>query len=211
MNLPGFVSLSSKFQDFTSQFGTAPPRILGYIPNIIAAGLIGVIGYMIANIAKEAAGLISSGLNEISEKFGLSGSMNLTGIIKQLVFLFIFIPNILVALDTLKISTISDPAKNMLQTLFNAIPNIIAAGIILFVFLFGGRFVMNIVKDLLKNLNVDKTAEGLGISSFIGEGYTISDIVSKILYFFIAFFGVITAIEKLEFLRLSEILNDILP
>lgn len=185
-------------------------EIGGYIPNIIGAGLIGFIGYMIANIGKEAVGLISSGIDSVGDRMGISGDFNLTGILKQIVFLFIFIPIILVALDTLNISTISDPAKHMLQTFFDAIPNIIGAAIILFVFIFGGRFISNVVKELMDNLGVDNSMKGLNISGMIGENQSISSISSKILYFFIAFFGVITAVEKLNFGRLSEILNDVL-
>lgn len=185
-------------------------EITGYVPNIVGAGLIGFIGYMLANIGKEAVGLLGSGLDNLGDRFGVQSSINLSGVLKQIVFLFILIPIILVALDTLNISTISDPAKNMLQTIFDSIPNIIAAGVVLFVFLFGGRFITTIVRDLLSNMGVDNASKELGISSMIGDQYKPSDLISKLLYFFIAFFGVITAVEKLQFTGLSEVLNSIL-
>jgi len=184
-------------------------KFLGYIPNIIGAGIIGYVGYIVANIAKEAVGMVTSGLNDLGMKYGL-GDVNLSGVLKQVIFIFLFIPIALVALDTLNISTISDPAKHMLQSLFDAIPNIIAAAIILFVFVFGGRFVSKMVGDLLRNMNIDKASESLGISSMLGERYTLSDIVSKIIFFYMAFFGTMTAVEKLELVGLSNILNDIM-
>ena len=184
-------------------------KFLGYIPNVVAAGIIAYVGYVVANIGKEAVGMISGTLSAFTDKYGLT-QFNLGGILKQLVFIFIFVPILLVALDALDISMISDPAKNMLQSMFDAIPNIIAAAIILAVFIIGGKFVSATVKELLVNLNVDSSAKQLGISSMIGDKYSISDLASKVLYFFICFFGVTTAVEKLNFLALSDVLHTML-
>lgn len=202
LDMMGLTAALDPIKDMLSKF-------LGYIPNIIAAGIIAFVGYMVANIGKEATGMATGGLNGLLANYGFS-EMNVSGILKQLVFIFILIPILLVALDTLNISMISDPAKHMLESLFDSIPNIIAAGIILTVFIFGGRFVSQMIGDLLKNMNLDKTAQGLGISSMIGEGYSLSNIISKVVYFFIAFFGVTTAIEKLEFHGLTEILFSVM-
>ena len=84
----------------------------------------------------------------------------------------------------------------MLQTLFEAIPNIIAAGIILFVFIIGGKFVSQMIGELLRNMNIDEASKSLGISSMIGEQNTFSGIISKIIFFYMAFFGILTAIEN---------------
>ena len=202
LDMMGLTAALDPIKDMLSKF-------LGYIPNIVAAGIIGFVGFMVANIGKEATGMATGGLNSLFEKYGLS-EMNISGILKQLVFIVILVPILLVALDTLNISMISDPAKHMLESLFDAIPNIIAAGIILTVFLFGGRFVSQMIGDLLNNMNLDKTAQSLGISSMIGEGYSLSGIISKVVYFYIAFFGVTTAIEKLEFSGLTEILYSVM-
>ncbi len=202
LDMMGLTAALDPIKDMLSKF-------LGYIPNIIAAGIIGFVGFMVANIGKEATGMATGGLNDLMAKHGFS-EMNVSGILKQLVFIVILIPILLVALDTLNISMISDPAKHMLESLFDAIPNIIAAGIILTVFLFGGRFVSKMIGDLLNNMNLDKTAQSLGISSMVGEGNSISGIISKVVYFYIAFFGVTTAIEKLEFSSLTEILYTVM-
>lgn len=184
-------------------------EITGYIPNIFAAGIIGFAGYTLANIAKEGVGFISGWVEKYTDKYGLSRDFDITALIKQLVFIIVFFPILLVALDTLNMKAISEPAKKMLTTLFDAIPNILAAGIVLVVFYVVGKFVVGIVRELLVNLNVDRYADNLGVSS-ITNNSSIADLVSKGLYFFIMFFGVITAVEKLEFAQLSGILNNIL-
>ena len=43
-------------------------KFFGYIPNIIAAGVIGFAGYIIANIASEATGFVAGRIETLSEK-----------------------------------------------------------------------------------------------------------------------------------------------
>ena len=202
LNMMGISNALAPLQNMVGE-------IVGYIPNILGAGLIGFVGYTLANIAKEAVGMVSGSIEYYTDKYGLSRDFDMTGILKQIVFIIIFFPILLVALDTLDMKAISDPAKNMLTTLFDAIPNIIAAGIVLFVFYIVGKFVVGIVKELLSNLNIDQYASNLGISGLTGKN-SLSSLISKLLYFFIMFFGIITAVEKLEFVQLSNVLNTVL-
>lgn len=202
LNMMGITGALAPLQDMLA-------KVTGYIPNIIGAGIIGFVGYTIANIAKEAVGAISGTIESYTDKYDLGAELNLTGIIKQLVFLFVFIPLLLVALDTLNMEMISDPAKNMLNQLMSAIPNIIAAGIILFVFYIVGKFVVGIVGDLLKSMNVDSYADSLGMGSMTANS-SLSTMITKGLQAFIMFFGLLTAVDRLGFTQLSDILNSIL-
>ncbi len=202
LNMMGITDALSPLKDMLS-------KITGFLPNIIGAGIIGFVGYTLANIAKEAVGFVSGSVEHYTDKYGLSRDFDLTGILKQVVFIIVFFPILLVALDTLNMTAISDPAKKMLTSLMDAIPNIIAAGIILGVAYIVGKFIVGIVGELLKNLNVDKFADQMGVSS-LANGGSISDIITKILYFFIMFFGLLTAVEKLGFDNLSNVLNSLL-
>lgn len=202
LNMMGITGALAPLQDMLA-------KVTGFIPNIIGAGLIGFVGYTLANIAKEAVGAISGTIESYTDKYAIGAELNLTGIIKQLVFLFVFIPLLLVALDTLNMEMISGPAKNMLNQLMSAIPNIIAAGIILFVFYVVGKFVVGIVGDLLKSMNVDSYADSFGMSSLTANS-SLSSMITKGLQFFIMFFGLLTAVDKLGFTQLTDILNNIL-
>ncbi len=202
LNMMGITGALAPLQDMLT-------KVTQYIPNVIGAGLIGFVGYTLANIAKEGVGFISGSIEHYTDKYGLSRDFDVTAIIKQIVFIIVFFPILLVALDTLNMTAISEPAKNMLTSLFDAIPNIIAAAIVLVVFYVVGKFVVGIVSELLKNLNVDRYANEMGIASLAGSS-SISSLITKLLYFFIMFFGVITAVEKLQFGQLSGVLNSLL-
>lgn len=179
-----------------------------FIPKIIAAGIIGYAGYVIAQIASEGVGFLTQRLEGFSDKIGLTDSVDLAKIVKQLVFVFVFIPILIIALDTLNLHAISDPAVEMLSEMMNAIPNIIAAAIIIAVFYFVGKYAIAFVVGLLKNLNVDQMANKLGISQITGTS-SLSQMLGNIAFFFLMFAGLIAAMDKLNLTSMTEILENI--
>lgn len=184
-------------------------NITGFLPNILAAGIIAFIGYMIGTIAKEALGAIAPSIDKLTTKAGMSTNFNLINLLKQIVFIFIFVPFILIALDVLNITIISEPATLMLTMFFEAIPQIIAAAIILLVFVIVGKFIKEMVANLLESFKVEEKLAEIGAPDLFGK-MSFSKIASNLLYFFILFFGFITATEKLEFAVLTDVLNDVL-
>ena len=184
-------------------------EFLGFLPNLVAALVIGFAGYVIANIASELVGLASGTLEGFANRMGFSADVSFTKIVKQLVFIFIFIPVLISALDALQLKAISEPATMMLAQLINAIPNIIAAAIILAVFYIGGKYVTGILEQLLRNLGVDQLSSRLSLDKVLGEGTSLSRLVSNVAFFFIIFTGIISALEKLEFHRMTETLRDL--
>ena len=82
-----------------------------FIPNIIGAGIIGFAGYMIAKIASEATAFLSERLEGFGSKIGIQqGAFDLSNVVKQIVFILVFVPILIIALDTLNMKAISEPA-----------------------------------------------------------------------------------------------------
>ena len=167
---------------------------MAFIPNIVAAALIGFVGYVIAKIASGLVGMATGFLEGLSKKAGLSTGIDLTNIIKNVVFIIVFIPILIAALDALNLNTITDPAKEMLETFIAVIPRIIAAVIIIGMFYIGGKFITGLLKDLLASLGTDKIAGKLQLSSVIGEQANLSNMITNIAFFFLMFLGVITGL-----------------
>ena len=185
-------------------------KFMGFLPNVIGAGVIGFVGYMIASIISEATGFLSETLEKYGEKIGFnSGSISLSKILKQVVFIIIFIPILIVALDTLKMEAISGPASEMLGSLLDAIPMIIAAVILLTVFYIVGKFIVSFVTELLSNLGVNEMAENLGLGSILGKT-KFSNLVGNVIMFFIMFTGVIAAAEKLNLGQVEVIMTSVM-
>ena len=183
-------------------------QFLGFIPNMIAAGIITFAGYIIAQIASEATGFVSNSVETFAAKSGVNSSINLSKIIKQLVFIFVFLPILIVALDTLNLKAISGPATEMLSTFLNAIPNILAAALTIGVFFIGGKFVVGMLTDLLQNIGLDDMSQKMGIAEIVGNN-SMSKMIGNAAFFFILFAGVIAGVERLQFGSLGDILNNI--
>lgn len=143
LGMMGLDSVLAPIENMMSEF-------LSYLPNLIGAGIIGFAGYIISKIASEATGFLSTTLEPYAVKSGFKNPATLTNLIKKVVFIIIFLPILIVALDTLKMKAISEPATAMLSTLLNAIPNILAAGLIIGTFYIVGKFVVGLLGTLKK-------------------------------------------------------------
>ncbi len=199
----GVESALAPLQNMYDQF-------IGYSLNIIAAGVIGFAGYIIARIASGVVGALAGGVDALSDKIGLGKTINLSKLIQQLVFIFIFVPILIAALDTLKITAISDPATEMIKEFVNAIPVIIYAAITFAVFFIAGKFVVSMLVELLKNLKADELPKKLGLEAIFGKGFSLSKMAGKILFFFIMFMAVINASEILSMIKVTTVLRELL-
>ncbi len=202
LNLLGADSVLHPIEDMLNGF-------FGLLPNIIKAGVITYAGYMIATFVSEATGFISNKVEDISQENGIDTTkVNVGNIIKQIVFLFIFIPLLIVALDTLNMDAISDPATTMLGSFMSAIPNLIAAFLLISVFYIAGKYLVKIIVELLKNMGIDKLADEIGITKTM-KNTSLSTTIGNVALFFIIFTGIIAAVDKLNLPDISIILNDI--
>lgn len=179
------------------------------IGNIIGAGLVGYIGYMLATIASELVGLSGNTIKKFIPKLHLPENIDLVDIVKKVVFIFIFIPLLIVALDYLNMKPISEPASDMVRSFFNAIPKVLLASVIMILFVVGGRYLSKLLKDLLNSLNLNSVLNKAGLTSVIGNA-NIEGLIANIVYAFIILFGLMTAIDKLEFTQLSEMIHSII-
>lgn len=179
------------------------------LPNILYASIVGIFGYFIAKIVSELVALAAGSIEKIAVKMQMAEPTSLVDLLKRLVFIIIFIPILIQAIDLLDLEAISSPAKSMLTTFIDVIPNIIAAVVIIGLFFFVGRYVTNLLKDLLKSIGTDGFVDKLGLGSILGNQKP-SALIGNIVFFFVMFIGIITGVEKLELLNLSDILNSLL-
>ncbi len=203
LEMLGVENVLQPLEDMLSQFLTALPRIVGAI-------IISFVGYVIATAASDIVGIASGAIERFYDRFAFAGAeFDATKLVKQLVFLIIFIPLLITAFDYLNMNVISDPAKMMLAEFLHAIPNIIAAALIIAVFYFVGRYVTQLLSSLLHNMSADDLPAKLGISKVFGNR-SFSTLIGNVAFFFLMFFGVITAAEKLNFGELSDVLRNML-
>ena len=185
-------------------------KLILTFPNIIAAVLIGVLGFIIAQVLASAIQVVTQGLNKYNKKVGLSENLNISKVLGQIVFIFVFVPILIAAMDTLKIDTISGPATAMLNKLMAAIPNILAAALTLAVFYVIGRFAANYIAELLKNLGADTIPKNIGAQEIFTKTFTFSKLCGGLILFFIMLGAATTAVQMLEMDQVSSILKGLL-
>jgi len=176
-----------------------------YIPNILSAAIIITIALFVAKLVRQIVEsvLVASKADAAAEKIGL-GHTKLSKLWGTIIYVVILVPLIISALDKLQIEAISRPANDMLITLMNAIPWVIAAFILISVSYVIAQFVTRLVKEFLQNAGFNTLLEKVGIN--LPDSMTLSDIISKIIFAVIMIFALVEAGNMMQLTIFSEML-----
>lgn len=180
---------------------------VAYLPNLFIAGVIIFVGYILAKIVRGIVeGLSNSlGLQTQAEKIGLFKNSNVSKFLGSFVFAIIIITALIVAFEALGIEAISQPATAMLNQIMYAIPQIIAAGLILIVAYVVSRFVGRLVAELVSGAGVDEIPMKLDVQRFLGQT-RVSDIIGCLIVFFTMLFAVSEAADRLGLEQISVLI-----
>ena len=186
-------------------------KVLGFLPNIFAAGLILVIGWFIARIVQRIVAnmLVAIGADRLSEQVGLApvlGKQRLSGLLGLVLYVLILIPVLIAALNALALEAITRPASNMLNTILGALPAIFAASLVVMIAYGVGRVVAGLITNLLMGAGFNAVLARLGLGKEPAEGErTPSEIVGYLVLVGIMLFATIEASRLLGFVFLAEV------
>jgi hypothetical protein len=198
-----------KVKDALDPLKIAMTDIFAAIPNVISAVFIGFLGYVIAKVVSSIVLAATAGLDPVAPKAGLSKKLSISKTLERISFIMIFVPILIQALDTLKITAISDPAKHLLQKLLDAVPGILGAAVILILFYIVGRFIADFLSGFLAGLGADEIPKKIGASGIFGKK-SFSKFCSGLVFFFIMLSAAVFAVDILKVPRFSEILAKLI-
>lgn len=137
-------------------------QIASFLPNILGAALIFFIGFVVATLARRVteAALQAANADRWLDRAGLSRATGSTGVstaLGTLVFVLVLIPITIAALEQLGIESLTVPAVAVLSTVFDAIPRVLAAAIVLAIGWFIGRWVAQIIERVLPATGFDRS------------------------------------------------------
>lgn len=143
-------------------------QILAVLPNIVAALVIAGAGWLVAQVVSRIVTnlLAAVGIDQFGTRFGLNqvaGNQKASSIIGLIVYVLILIPTAISALEALQVKAISEPAILMLTEIFNALPQLFLAILVLIAAYFIGRFIANLVTNILTSVGFDNVFRWLGI------------------------------------------------
>lgn len=154
--------------------------IWGYVPNIVAAAIVLAVGFLIARLVRQLLVPIFDKINidKLQEKAGIevNNAGKLSNTLAYIVYVLILIPMIVMALEVLDISVISEPATYMLNSIFAFIPNIFVGLVIILIGCIIGKFIGQIVTRLIATAGLDaklsklleKDTQKLNLSKLVG-------------------------------------------
>ncbi len=179
--------------------------IWGYVPNILAAAIVLVVGTLIARIVRQLLVPVFSKLNvdKLQEKAGIevTSSDKLSSTLAYIVYVLILIPTVIMALDVLNISVISVPAVSMLNTIIGFIPNLVVGLIIIVIGCMIGKLAGQIVTKLIATSGLDAKLQGLLDS----DSLVLSKIAGIAVYAVIVIFFVVEGLNVLHLAVLTEV------
>ena len=219
----GLAGATGPLGDMLRGFGQAVPRIIG-------AGLIFFLGYVLAKVAKKAieAVVTASHIERFSTRVGAAAPSDpamLPRTIGGIVFALIIIPVSIAALDTLNIAAISQPATAMLRIILDAIPHVVAAGMILTIAYVIARFASRLLTQFLATTGFDRTVGASGIfgtqaaartgladpsSDTAAPAFIPSKAAGTGAFVAILIFGLMEAFRQLNFAYGSKIMAEVL-
>ena len=189
-------------------------KVLAYLPNLLAAGVILVLGWIVARILRRIVTnlLIAVGTERLSQRVGIDtalGEQKLSALVGLIVFILVLVPVLIGALNALELAAITGPASEMLNEVLTAIPNLFAAALVLVIAYIVARVVTTLVTNLLAGIGFNNVLERLGLTAAPGER-TPSEIVGYIILVAVMLFAVVEALHLIEFVALAELISKFL-
>jgi hypothetical protein len=190
--------------------------LLGFLPNLFAAGLLLLVGWFVAKLVQRIATnlLVAAGLDRLSERVGLKsaiGEQSLSGLVGLLLYILILIPVIIASLNALQLEALTAPASNMLNEFLGALPNIFAAALLLIITYVIARLVAALVTTLLSGVGFDTILIRIGLAKEkpgVGQR-TPSEAVGYLVLVVIMLFASIEAAALVGFAELATLLTGL--
>ncbi|MEG0135300.1 MAG: mechanosensitive ion channel [Cetobacterium sp.] len=202
--LPGIL-VSLKLNGILTPITDMTNKFLSYIPNIIASGLILLVGWFIASKLRNIIKGILDSFN-LDNKIVVDGKSifqgKLSSIISTIIYILILIPVITASLGYLGLQYITLPIINMLDILFQYIPNLVGVAIVITLAFYFGKLFESVVTNILIGLKFDSYIEKTGIK--VSEN-NYSKLAGKAVKIIVVYFAIIQSIEILSFGTLSTL------
>lgn len=176
------------------------------IPSIIYAIILLAVAFVVAGFVRSLVVRILKRMDieKYTDKLGVvdeetGSSLEFIGNLVYFIVFLLFLPAVL---NKLGMESVSSPISMFVSKFLNFIPNLIGAIIILAIGLFLAKLIRQIIKPVLKRLNVDKIQEKVGITS--RENVKISSMISYVIYVIVILMAITAALQALNISAISE-------
>lgn len=212
--LPGILD-SLNLQGVSQPITNMMNSLLGYLPSIIGAIAIFLIGNLLARTVKQIVVSILDRikLDKLQERMGIKPdetTIGFSALVGNIVYALILIVVAIAALHVLNIEAISVPAMTMLNSIFAMIPNIFTGILLIFVGVMLGRLVGTLVSAFLSGIGVNNLAKDIFSANHetgdnTGSKIVLSNIIGDFVKYIIVILFVVQSFSVLNL----DVLNNL--
>ncbi|GAB2630490.1 MULTISPECIES: mechanosensitive ion channel [Psychrobacter] len=187
LNQLNLNSISAPFANMVNQ-------VLAFIPNLVGAIALGVIGWVIATVARTAINAALSKTTMDERLSAQAGVKPMSSTIADMVYWFILLVVLTMVLGQLELDGLFAPLTNMVDKIFSFIPNILIAGVVFVVGYIIAKVVRGIVTNLVSTFNVQELATKAGLS----EQNSLPNIAGSLAFLVVIIPTIIAALNALK-------------
>lgn len=196
----GMNSVSQPITNMVNDF-------LAFIPKLVGAGIIIAVGVLIAKIVRDLliALLRATKIDQLQAKAGIlvTETSAFSTIISNVIYGIILLIMITSALDALGIEAISVPANAIVTSIFDMIPYVLGAIVIIAVGVFISNLVAKLLGSLLAGIGTDKLIEKITGAS--AKKVVLSKLIGSIVKYVLIIIFIVQGINVLQLPVLTEI------
>lgn len=204
--LPGVLDklgMNSVSQPITNMVNS----FLAFIPKVVGAGIIIAVGVFIAKIVRDLliALLRATKIDQLQAKAGIlvTETSAFSTIISNVIYGIILLVMITSALDALGISAISVPANNIVKSIFDMIPYVLGAIVIIAVGVFISNLVAKLLGSLLAGVGTDKLIEKM--TGTAPKKVVLSKLISSVVKYVLIVIFIVQGINVLQLPVLTDV------
>lgn len=175
-------------------------QITSFIPNIIGAAIVGLVGWALATLVKSGIGALLGSTN-LDEKLSAEADVPpMSNTISTLFYWLIILMFIPMVLEKLNMKGLLAPVQNMIDEMMAFLPNLLGAIIIAVVGYIIAKVLRGIVTNLVSTLNLQSIANKAGL-----KGTTnLASLAGSVVFFLIIMPVIVLALEKLQLEAISR-------
>ena len=196
----------SLWESIKNSFEDAIDSIIDYLPQLVGALVLLFLAWILAKVARNVITRVLQ-KSKVEERIGKGGNIAYRG--GQAAWWIVWILFFLAILETLGIEGMTEPIRLTFEEIFEAIPNIVAAALILGASWVIGRLLVGWIRGLLVAARFDELPVKLGITQKSPEGNAApSNIASWVILTIIMLFAVMMAADILDFPTANDLVAD---
>ncbi len=182
--------------------------VFGYIPQLIAAGALILLAWLVATGVRFAIRRLFDATNldeRLTDQTGaeVPGQVSVSHTLAEAIYWFIYLLFLPAILNALGMQGLLGPVQDLVNQLLSYVPNLLGAAAILFIGWIIARIIRQIITNVLMAAGFDRLGERAGLETALGA-QTLSSLTGLVVYTLIMLMVLIAAFNALAIEAITQ-------